>query len=126
MAACGFGHLTLDERRSLFRMHEARPGIAAMVARLGRHRSTISRDLRRTRFRDPDAPWDRRHDMAGYYPMTAQDLARARRERLYNYPVVNLPIFHTVVGMTERSTASPRMGMAQRSRLKLSLAPALT
>lgn len=42
MAASGFQHLTLDERRSLFRMREARLGVAEMASRLGRHRSTIS------------------------------------------------------------------------------------
>lgn len=82
MAAGGFQHLTLHGRRSLFRMHEARLGIAAMAARLGRHRSTVYRELSRNRFRDPDATRDRRHDMSGYYPMTAQDLARTRRQRL--------------------------------------------
>ena len=82
MAAAGFQHLTLDERRSLFRMQEARLGVAEMAARLGRHRSTIYRELGRNRFRDPDASRDSRRSMSGYYPVTAQDLARARRQRL--------------------------------------------
>lgn len=82
MVAGSFQHLPLDERRSLFRMHEARLGVAAMAVRPGRNRSTIYRELRRNRFRDPDATRDRRYDMSGYYPMTAQDLARARRQRL--------------------------------------------
>ena len=55
MAPGGFGHLTLDERRCLFRMHEARLGVAAMAARVGRHRSTIYRELKRNCYRDPDA-----------------------------------------------------------------------
>jgi len=58
MAASGFQHLTLDERRSLFRMQEAQLGVTEMAARLGRHRSTIYRELGRNRFRDPDAPRD--------------------------------------------------------------------
>jgi len=82
MAASSFQHLTLDERRSLFRMQEARLGVAEMAARLGRHRSTIPRELGRNRFRDPDASRDSRRNMSGYYPVTAQDLARARRQRL--------------------------------------------
>ncbi len=82
MAASGFQHLTLDERRSLFRMQEARLGATEMAARLGRHRSTIYRELARNRFRDPDATRDRRRDMSGYYPVTAQDQALARRRRL--------------------------------------------
>ena len=82
MASGGFGHLTLDERRCLFRMHEARLGVTAMAERLGRHRSTIYRELKHDCYRNPGATRDRRRDMTGYYPMTAQDLARARRQRL--------------------------------------------
>ena len=43
----------LDECRSLFRMQEARLGVTEMAVRLGRHRSTIYRELGRNRFRDP-------------------------------------------------------------------------
>ena len=82
MAAAGFQHLTLDERRSLFRMQEAQLGVTEMAARLGRHRSTIYRELGRNRFRDPDASLDSRRNMSGYYPVTAQELARTRRQRL--------------------------------------------
>jgi len=82
MATSGFQHLTLDERRSLFRMQEAQLGVTEMAARLGRHRSTIYRELGRNRFRDPDASRDSRRNMSGYYPVTAQELARTRRQRL--------------------------------------------
>ena len=82
MAANGFGHLGLDERRSLFRLREARVPLAEIASRLGRHRLTIHRELARNRFRDPDATRDRRRDMPGYYPVTAQDQALARRCRL--------------------------------------------
>lgn len=82
MATSGFQHLTLDERRSLFRMQEARLGVAEMAARLGRHRSTIYRELARNRYRDRGNAGNRRHDVSGYYPVTAQDQAVARRRRL--------------------------------------------
>ena len=82
MAASGFGHLGLDERRSLFRLREARVPVAEIALRLGRHRSTIYRELARNCFRDPDATRDSRRDMSGYYPVTAQDQALARRRRL--------------------------------------------
>ncbi len=58
MAASGILHLTLAERRSLFRTRDAWLGVAEMAARLGRHRSTIYRELGRNCFRDPDAPRD--------------------------------------------------------------------
>jgi len=43
MAASGFGHFGLDERRSLFRFREARMLVAEIAFRLGRHRSTVAR-----------------------------------------------------------------------------------
>ena len=83
MAASGFDHLGLDERRSLFRLREARVPVAEIASRLGRHRSTICRELARNRYRDRENAGDRRCDISGYYPVTAQDQALARR-RLAN------------------------------------------
>ena len=52
------------------------------AACLGRHRSTIYRELGRNRFRDLDASQDSRRNMSGYYPVTAQDIACAQCRRL--------------------------------------------
>ena len=49
MAASGFGHLGLDGWRSLFRLREARVPVTEIASRLGRHRSTIYRELARNR-----------------------------------------------------------------------------
>ena len=59
-----YRRLDLDERRTLFRLVEAR-----------RHPSTIYRELGRNRFRDGD------RGFCGYFPLTAQDLADRRRQR---------------------------------------------
>jgi IS30 family transposase len=70
-----YRQLDLDQRRSLFRLVEARTPVGEIAARLGRHPSTIHRELGRDRFRDGD------RGFRGYFPLNAQDLARRRRQR---------------------------------------------
>jgi transposase, IS30 family len=70
-----YRQLDLDERRTLFRLVEARTPIGEIAARLGRHPSTVYRELGRNRFRDGD------RGFCGYFPLTAQGLARRRRQR---------------------------------------------
>jgi len=70
-----YRHLDLDQRRTLFRLVEARTPMGEIAARLGRHPSTIYRELGRNRFRDGD------RGLCGYFPLNAQDLARRRRQR---------------------------------------------
>ena len=82
MAASGFDHLGFDERRSLFRLREARVPVAEIVSRLGRHRLTIYRELTRNRYRDRENASDRRCDISGYCPVTTQDQTLAQRRRL--------------------------------------------
>src|SRR3954453_5167565 len=70
-----YRQLDLDARRTLFRLMEARRPIGEIAERLGRHPSTIHRELGRNRFRDGD------RGFCGYFPLNAQDLARRRRQR---------------------------------------------
>ena len=56
-------------------MVEACRPVGEIAARLGRHPSTIHRELGRNRFRDGD------RGFCGYFPRNAQDLARRRRQR---------------------------------------------
>jgi len=70
-----YRQLDLDARRTLFRLMEARRPIGEIAERLGRHPSTIYRELGRNRFRDGD------RGFCGYFPLNAQDLARRRRQR---------------------------------------------
>ena len=70
-----YRQLDLDQRRTLFRLVEARRPVGEIAARLGRHPSTIYRELGRNRFREGD------RGFCGYFPLTAQDLARGRRQR---------------------------------------------
>jgi IS30 family transposase len=81
-----YHQLNLDERRRLFRLVDARVPIAKIATSLGRHRSTIYREIRRNRIQLE--PWLRRYRfhehgyIEGYFPVTAQDLAHERRQRL--------------------------------------------
>jgi IS30 family transposase len=70
-----YRQLDLDQRRTLFRLVEARRPMGEIAARLGRHPSTIYRELGRNRFRDGD------RGFCDYFPLTAQDLADRRRRR---------------------------------------------
>src|SRR5215218_3407454 len=85
-----YRQLDLDQRRILFRLVEARRPIGEIAERLGRHRSTIYRELGRNRFRDGD------RGFCGYFPPTAQDLADRRRLRRRKLAADDAPRAHVV------------------------------
>jgi len=62
-------------RELIFRFRDARRPVREIAARLGRHVSTIYRELKRNFFYDEDA-WFR-----GYFPRVAHRKARSRRMR---------------------------------------------
>ena len=72
-----YSHLTLDDRRLIFRLWEVRVGIPEIARRLGRHRATIYREVRRNWYDDAEAP-----RMSGYFPTVAQDATARRRRHL--------------------------------------------
>ena len=49
-------HLTLDERRRLFRMREAKVSVAEIAGTPGRLRSTIHREIARNWWHDAEVP----------------------------------------------------------------------
>jgi IS30 family transposase len=69
-----YRQLDLVERRTIFRLLHAKMPVAGIARQLGRHRSTIHREIRRNHFHGP-------REYAGYYPLNAQDLASGRRKR---------------------------------------------
>ena len=81
-----YHQLDLDERRRIFRLVDARVPVATIAAGLGRHRSTVNREIRRNRVHlQPELRRYRFHEHAyfeGYFPITAQDIACERRRRL--------------------------------------------
>jgi len=70
-----YRQLALDERRTIFRLLNAKVPMTEIAQQLGRHRSTIHREISRNHFRE-------QREYVGYYPLTAQDYARQRRQRL--------------------------------------------
>ena len=67
-------HLDIEERRRICRLREAKVPAARIAAALGRHRSTIHREIRRNWWHDAEVP-----QAEGCWPLTAQDLAARRR-----------------------------------------------
>ncbi|ARC39056.1 hypothetical protein A6J80_22495 (plasmid) [Paracoccus yeei] len=71
-----FSHLSLSERRKIERWRQMKLSPDEMAHRLGRHRSTIFRELRRNHFHDSDIP-----KLSGYWCIVAQSYSDGRRTR---------------------------------------------
>lgn len=79
-----YSHISLPERRKIERWRVAGMSATEIAERLGRHRSTIFRELRRNRFHDAEIP-----EFNGYYALVASDIAgrrRSRRRKLVLHP----------------------------------------
>ena len=74
---CTYSQIGLDERRKIARWRLAGLSIDAIAEKLGRHRSTIFREVRRNIFVDKEVP-----DLSGYYCVTAHQMACDRRLKL--------------------------------------------
>ena len=69
-----YRQLDLAERRTIFRLLNAKMPVARIAQELGRHRSTVHREIRRNHFHG-------QREYAGYYALNAQELAGERRRR---------------------------------------------
>lgn len=72
-----YSQIGLDERRKIARWRTAGLSIEVIAEKLGRHRSTIFREVRRNMFIDKQIP-----DLSGYYCVTAHEMACERRAKL--------------------------------------------
>ncbi|CDZ68388.1 Transposase InsI for insertion sequence element IS30B/C/D, partial CDS, partial [Neorhizobium galegae bv. orientalis] len=72
-----YSQIGLDERRKIARWRTAGLSVAVIAEKLGRHRSTIFREVRRNMFVDKQIP-----DLSGYYCVTAHEMACERRAKL--------------------------------------------
>ncbi|MFF0946342.1 IS30 family transposase [Rhizobium leguminosarum] len=76
MSLC-YSQLTLPDRRRLFHLRERKVPVSEIAHQLGRHRSTIYRELKRNTFQDHEFP-----EYSGYYSGIANDMSKERRRRL--------------------------------------------
>ncbi len=72
-----YSQIDMDERRRIARWRMAGIGVEIIAEKLGRHRSTSFREIKRNTFVDPQMP-----DLSGYYCVTANAMARERRAKL--------------------------------------------
>jgi len=68
--------LDLRERRKIEEMFAAKVPVSKIAAEIGRHRSTIYREIKRNSYVDEELPY-----LNDYYGVTAQRYASARRSR---------------------------------------------
>ena len=76
--------LDLRERRRIEDMLNAKMPVSKIAAELGRHRSSVYREIKRNGFVDKEPPY-----LSGYYGLVAQKSAsgrRARRRKLNRHP----------------------------------------
>ena len=79
-----YSHITIEERRKIERWRAAKISVDVIAEKLGRHRSTIFRELKRNSFRDPEIPY-----LDGYYGLVAHKVAKDRRycrRKLLRFP----------------------------------------
>jgi IS30 family transposase len=101
-----YRQLALDERRTIFRLLDAKLPVAAIASRLGRHRSTIHREIRRNHFHNERL-------YAGYFPLIADDLARERRQRRWKLSRHESLRCHVVEKLTACWSPQPIAGRLQ-------------
>lgn len=70
-----YDHITLEERHLICRWRDAKVPVRVISERLGRHPSTIHREIRRNWF--DDGPW-----LRGYFAIAADERASSRRRRV--------------------------------------------
>ena len=68
--------LDLRERRAIEDNLNAKIPVSKIAAEIGRHRSTVYREIKRNQFEDDELPY-----LNGYYGVNAQRAADARRAR---------------------------------------------
>lgn len=109
--------LDLRERRAIEDMLYAKVPVSKIAAEIGRHRSTIYREIKRNSYRDEELPY-----LDGYYGVNAQRYAAARltrRRKLIRLPKLREAVIdHLKEGplsaFASQSPAGQRVSRADR------------
>ncbi|ESW64911.1 hypothetical protein X772_35670 [Mesorhizobium sp. LSJC280B00] len=64
---CSYSQINLDEHRTIERWRQAGVSVDTIAEKLGRHRSTIFRQIARNKFEDREMP-----DLTGYFCVTGK------------------------------------------------------
>ncbi|MGN7805771.1 IS30 family transposase [Ensifer sp. 22521] len=102
--------LNLADRRRLFHFVERKLPIKEMAREVGRHRSTIYREIRRKTFHDRELP-----DYSGYFPTVADEIRKERRQRLRKL-VRHPQLRELVIEQLKAVPATDRRSSARRWR----------
>jgi IS30 family transposase len=89
-----YSQIDLDERRKIERWRHAGVAVDVIAEKLGRHRSTIFRELARNKFEDAEMP-----DLAGYFCVAANGKSKDRRSRhrkLVRHPKLRASIIERI------------------------------
>lgn len=107
--------LDLRERRIIEDMLNAKFSISKIATELGRHRSTVYRDIKRNFYTDGELP-----NLSGYYGVIAQRKAEARRAR--RRKLIRLPKLRMAV-ITQLKEGWSRLCCAKGVRHGVPLSP---
>lgn len=119
MSQC-YSQLTLSDRRRLHQLMERKVPVGEIARQLGRHRSTIYRELKRNTFHDADFP-----EYSGYYGGIANDISKERRRRLRKlsrHPQLHGSLEMRHMSQLEMRQSSPLGMLVKRQRLEGRLA----
>ena len=89
-----YSHINLDERRKIERWRHAGVAVDVIAEKLGRHRSTIFREIARNKFEDREMP-----DLTGHFCVAANSKAEDRRSRhrkLVRHPTLRASIIERI------------------------------
>lgn len=79
-----YNHLSRDERRMIYNWRLKKVSVNEMAMHLGRHRSTIFREIKRNSYFDEDD-----HKNNNYYHMCAEEFYRRRRQKRAKFECVD-------------------------------------